>query len=85
MSCLLLLYVHAQDLNAGNIPGIAEARELYQADLVQMIIEANEYCGYVLQQNSALQSLSQQSTYTLLCTATLRIEASTRWTVYCQL
>jgi hypothetical protein len=44
-----------QDLNAGNIPGIAEARELYQADLVQMIIEASEYCGYVLPHNCIAQ------------------------------
>jgi hypothetical protein len=39
--------MRTQDLNAGNIAGIADARELYQADLVQMIIESSEYCGYV--------------------------------------
>jgi hypothetical protein len=36
-----------QDLNNYQIPGVNEARDLYQADVVQMIIEAVEYCGYV--------------------------------------
>jgi hypothetical protein len=40
--CLLLL---PQDLNNFQIPGVNEARDLYQADVVQMIIEAVEYCG----------------------------------------
>ncbi|KAG5187657.1 hypothetical protein JKP88DRAFT_288020 [Tribonema minus] len=34
------------DLNAGVIPGYATLRNTYQADVVQLIVESCEYCGY---------------------------------------
>ncbi|KAG5175903.1 hypothetical protein JKP88DRAFT_283269 [Tribonema minus] len=34
------------DLNYSAIPGVTFLRDFYRADLVQMIIEAPEYCGY---------------------------------------
>ncbi|KAG5184518.1 hypothetical protein JKP88DRAFT_150792, partial [Tribonema minus] len=33
-------------LNYGEVPGIVAARKLYKADLVQMVIDNGEYCGY---------------------------------------
>ncbi|KAG5192055.1 hypothetical protein JKP88DRAFT_284721 [Tribonema minus] len=33
-------------LNTGSIAGINTARDKYSADLVQMVIESSEYCGY---------------------------------------
>jgi hypothetical protein len=33
-------------LDAGQVTGIAAARNLYKADLVQLVINNEEYCGY---------------------------------------
>jgi hypothetical protein len=51
---VLLLLMMLQDLLANMIPGVNQTRYLYQADLVQMFIEAPEYCGY----GNVLTSLS---------------------------
>jgi hypothetical protein len=57
------------DLNAGRVPGVKEKRDIYKADVVQVVIEDASYCGYgnVLTAPSASFSESAYSTVYSQC------------------
>jgi hypothetical protein len=54
-----------QDLNAGSVANVNDLRDQYQADLVQLIIESGEYCGYgnVMGEASTAFAVSNTSMY----------------------
>jgi hypothetical protein len=51
-----------QDLNAGLVANVGALRDQYQADLVQLIIESGEYCGFGNVMQSATTAFAVSST-----------------------
>jgi hypothetical protein len=55
-----------QDLNAGIVANVGALRDQYQADLVQLIIESGEYCGFGNVMQSATTAFAVSGTATLI-------------------
>jgi hypothetical protein len=64
-----------QDLNAGLVANVGALRDQYQADLVQLIIESGEYCGFGNVMQSATTAFAVSSTTILMDDKLVRLLA----------